>query len=222
MIKKMQQFKQARLNMVEGQIRPNKVTDERIIEAMLALPREIFVPKTHNGYAYLDDDIEIMKGRYLLEPRILARLIQAAEITSDDVILDIGCATGYSTVILSHLAAMVVGLEDNKELAARAMQNLTALEADNAAIIEANIEVGYPEQAPYDVIIFNGAVAEMPMEIIDQLADGGRLLYVEQKNGCCGKAMLIRKNGDNWSSKPLFDATTPFLPKYAPKPVFEF
>ena len=126
----------ARTNMVKSQIRPNKVTDPLIIEAMGDIPRERFVPESHLGVAYIDEDIAIAGGRYLMEPMVLARLLQSAEIKETDVVLDIGCATGYSAALIARLANTVVALESDPDLAATAQRLLSELDVDNAVVID--------------------------------------------------------------------------------------
>ena len=182
------QFAEARRHMVASQLRPNKVTDDRLTDAMEAVPRELFVPKALRGVAYLDEDIEIAEGRHLMEPMVLARLLQAAGVRADDIVLDVGCASGYSTAVIARLAGTVVGVESDAELAARATGLLTDLEVDNAAVVEGAFDAGLPDQGPYDIIVLNGAVPDVPAALLDQLADGGRLLAVVRADRPTGPA----------------------------------
>jgi protein-L-isoaspartate(D-aspartate) O-methyltransferase len=198
----------ARLNMVEGQIRTNKVTDNRIVAAMAAVPREIFVPKALAGVAYIDEDIPIAPGRYLLEPLVLARLLQAAEIKEDDVVLDVGCGTGYSTAILARLAAVVVALEDNTNLAEGATDKLAELGADNAAVLGGKLPEGVPDQGPYDVVVINGSIEHLPDTILEQVTDGGRIVTVVTDEGI-GRATLFHVSGGKVSRQRLFEASVP-------------
>src|SRR5690606_26313879 len=145
-------------NMVESQVRPNRVTDPRIVMAMLELPRENFVPKPLRGIAYVDEDVHIGGGRYLMEPMVLARLIQAAQIGPDDVVLEIGTGSGYGAAVLSRLASTVVALESDPELAKMATRSLGELSIDNVAVVEGPLTKGYPAQAPYNAIVFSGGV----------------------------------------------------------------
>lgn len=215
-----------RAHMVEGQIRPNKVTDPALIEALARLPREDFVPEAFRGVAYVDEDLEIAPGRYIMEPVVLARLLQAAAAGPDDVALDIGCGTGYSTALLGHLAGTAVGLECDGELAKRAGDLLTELEIDNAVVVEGALAEGWPAQAPYDVILIGGAVAEVPGAIIDQLAEGGRLLAVVGGDrgigGGMGKATVWRRIGGLVSGREIFDAAVPPLPGFEKAAGFVF
>lgn len=218
----MPNYTAARTNMVESQIRTNKVTDPLIIEAMGEIPRERFVPETHLGVAYVDEDIAIAEGRYLMEPLVLARLLQAAEITKTDVVLDIGCATGYSTALIARLANTVVALESDPDLAATAQRLLAELDVDNVVVIEADLRQGYAEQAPYDVILFDGALARIPDDICAQLAEGGRLLAVVENGAGLGKAVLVQRRDGVLSRRVLFDASTPLLPGFAAEAGFVF
>jgi protein-L-isoaspartate(D-aspartate) O-methyltransferase len=218
----MTDFAAARLNMVESQIRTNKVTDPRIIEAFEGVPRELFVDEAKRGFAYVDEDLEVAPGRYLMEPMVLARLLQAAAPQPGDMVLDIGCATGYSTAVLAQLAATVVGRESDGALAALANRTLNALDVDNAVVVEGDLGKGYAKQAPYNVIIFQGAVSEVPLTIKRQLTEGGRLVAVVCDEAGIGRGTVIRRSGENFSGRILFDAATPLLPGFAPAAGFVF
>lgn len=218
----MPDYSAARFHMVEGQIRVNKVTDEALVGALMAVPREQFVPKAARGIAYVDEDIQVAPGRYLMEPLVLARLLQEAGVRRTDIALDLGCGTGYAAAILSRLAATVVAVEEDPELAARATEVLSELGADNAVVVEAPLTGGYADQAPYDVILIDGAVAEIPATILDQLAEGGRLVTVVAPKGRLGEARIFRKVSGVVSSRIIFEAGTPMLPGFQPKPAFEF
>ncbi|HEV7368991.1 protein-L-isoaspartate O-methyltransferase [Arenibaculum sp.] len=218
----MPDYSAARFHMVEGQIRVNKVTDDALVGALKAVPREQFVPKAARGIAYVDEDIQVAPGRYLMEPMVLARLLQEAGVRRTDIALDIGCGTGYAAAILSRLAATVVAVEEDPELAARATEVLSELGADNAVVVEAPLTGGYADQAPYDVILIDGAVAEIPATILDQLAEGGRLVTVVAPKGRLGEARIFRKVSGVVSSRIIFEAGTPMLPGFQPKPAFEF
>ena len=214
-------YAEARLNMVENQVRTNRVTDPLVIEAMSELPREAFVQKDQQGIAYIDQDIEIAPGRYLMEPMVLARLLQAAEVTENDVVLDIGCGSGYASAVLAHIANTVVALECDSALAAQATETLNALEIDTVAVVEGNLQEGSPKQAPYDVIFVGGAVADVPQAIAGQLADGGRMVAVTHTK-TVGTGTLITNHRGVLSRRELFDAATPFLPGFEPAPAFVF
>lgn len=204
---------QARENMVESQVRPNDVTDLRITRAMRTVPRELFVPKTLRSLAYSEEPLEIAPNRTAMEPRTLSKLIQAAEIKDSDLVLIIGGATGYTAAIVSYMAAAVVLLEDDKALAETATANCTHLDIDTVATVTGALNEGHAAQAPYDVIIFDGGVEEIPTAITDQLADDGRLVAV-MCEGRVGKARLYERVGETVSSRFLFDAAVPVLPGF--------
>ena len=170
----------ARANMVDNQIKTNRVTDLRLIEALERLPRERFVPEAKRGIAYVDEDIDLGGGRWLMEPMVLARLLQAADVQRDEMVLVIGCATGYAAAVLAHLAGTVVALESDEALAAAAEAAVADLEIDNLVVVRGALTAGYAKQAPYNVILIDGAVAEIPPEICDQLSEGGRLVTVRR------------------------------------------
>jgi protein-L-isoaspartate(D-aspartate) O-methyltransferase len=218
----MPNYSAARYNMVEGQVRPNKVTDQALVDAMSKIPRELFVPKASRGIAYVDEDIPVAKGRYLIEPMVMARLLQEARVKPTDIVLDVGACTGYASALLSRMAATVVALESDAELAARAEATLRYLGVDNVVLVQGPLEQGYAKQAPYDVILLHGAVAEVPPAILEQLADGGRLVTVVSPDGRMGQARLFQRTGKVETGRILFDAATPLLPGFEPKPVFEF
>lgn len=215
-------FAAARANMVDCQLRTNKVSDLRLLHAFETIPRELFVPEAQRPVAYVDEDLEVSSGRYLVEPMVLARLVQAADIEPDDVVLEIGSGSGYGTAILSHLAATTVALESAPDLAALAAAAHSELGIDNVLAVEGPLHEGYPDQAPYNVIVVNGAVAEVPASLADQLADGGRLVAVVQAQGAPGRATLMRRSGPVVSSRVLFDAATPLLPGFARPDGFVF
>lgn len=215
-------FSTARLNMVESQIRTNKVTDARILDALETIPREAYVPEERRGICYVDEDLAIGGGRYLMEPMVLARLLQEARIGSQDVVLDVGCTTGYSCAVLARLAATVVGVECDAALAEEANRILSAQGIDNAVVIQDPLGDGYPKQAPYNVIVLEGAVVKVPETIRDQLADGGRLVAVIREGEGMGRATLMQRSGEVVSSRILFDAATPYLPGFEREERFVF
>ncbi len=214
----------SRKNMIDGQIKPNKVTDEALLDVLGRTPRERFVPRHLQKLAYIDEDIALGNGRYLPEPMVLARLIQEAAITPGDVVLDIGCGSGYSTAVMAQLATTVVGLESSKDLAAEAEGHLRDLDILNAAVIQqATLRDGYAQQGPYHVILINGAVNRVPDILLAQLADGGRLLtVVKPADASMGQAVIVTRLGDSFVTRVLFDAGTPVLAGFADTPAFRF
>lgn len=211
----------ARRHMIESQIMPSGVTDRGLLAALEAVPREIFVPKSLRGVAYVDEDLEVAPGRYLMEPRVFARLLLAAGIGEDDVVLDVGCGRGYHTAVLARLAGTVVALESDEELAAQASETLTELGVDNAAVVSGPLAEGYPSQAPYDVIFLSGAVEEVPEALGEQLDPSGRLLAVIGTGGA-GQATLMLRHGETLARRSLFDAAIPLLPGFEVEPGFVF
>ena len=218
----MPNYATARLNMVENQIRPNRVTDERLLAAIAEVPRERFVPKRLQGNAYVDQDLALGDGRYLMEPVVFARLLQAAAIGSGDVVLDIGCGTGYSAAVLGKLAGTVVALESDAALAEQAIEALTELDVDNAAVVEGPLDEGYPRQAPYDVIVLGGSVDAVPDAIAGQLVEGGRLVAVVNVAPTVGNIEVIHRLRGGLSRRQLFDAAVPVLPGFAAEHGFVF
>ncbi len=215
-------FAAARSNMVESQIRTNKVTDPHLLDAFETTPRERFVPEPLRGIAYVDQDVALGGERFVMEPMVLARLLQAARPGPGDVALDLGCGSGYATAILSRLVATVVALEVDAALAAAANQTLDELEIDNVVVVEGQLAEGYPKQAPYNVILLNGAVSEVPLAIADQLAEGGRLVTVVSVGTGLGRATLMRRDSGVISSRILCDASVPVLPGFEAAPGFVF
>ncbi|MDP9196868.1 MAG: protein-L-isoaspartate O-methyltransferase [Pseudomonadota bacterium] len=212
----------ARQNMVENQLRPNRVQDAALVRAMEQIPREMFVPAALKGLAYMDDDLPLGSDRWLMEPMVLARMIEAAGITPACRVLDVGGATGYSTAILSRLARHVTLLEADAALARQAETALKQLSCPNTAVMQGDMTQGSPDGAPYDVILVNGAVEQVPQALSVQLADGGRLVTVVLSGGQTGRACLFRRTGTTISDIVLFDAGTPLLPGFEKPAEFEF
>jgi protein-L-isoaspartate(D-aspartate) O-methyltransferase len=215
-------FAAARLNMVEGQIRTNKVTEEAVLSAFLSVPRERFVPPALRGAAYVDEDLPLGPGRFLMQPMVLARLLQAARIARTDQVLELGSGTGYGSAILARLARQTIALESNAALAGEARQRLRELAIDNVQLYEAPLTEGYAGRAPYEVILFQGTVQRIPEAITRQLAEGGRLVAVLRAGAGVGQAILMARTAGVLSQRPLFDATVPALPEFDLEPSFVF
>lgn len=215
----MTDFAAARRHMVDGQIRTADVTDLRIIAAMLEVPRERFVPPVSASLAYLDLDAPVSAARRLLKPMVLAKLIQAAEIGATDRVLDAGCATGYTAAVLARIAGRVVALEPDAGLAKAATDALSAL--PNVDVVSARLTDGWPQGAPYDVVILDGATEIVPQALCQQLKDGGRLVCVLGA-GPGSKAMLYRRSGTEVSGRAIFDASATLLPGFAKTLAFAF
>jgi protein-L-isoaspartate(D-aspartate) O-methyltransferase len=221
MMLNMSDYAKIRTNMVESQLRTNKVTDPALLEAFLAVSRETFVPQALKGTAYIDDDLPLGGGRYLLEPLVLARLIQAASIRPSDIVLEIGCATGYASAIIGRLARSVVAIESDPALLPQARTNLAGQR--NVSVYEQRLDRGYAERAPYDVILIGGAIGEIAPAILDQLAEGGRLVTViETRPGQLGEAVVLQRGPTGFSRRSLFEAGVQTLPGFRPEPNFAF
>jgi len=221
----MPDFATLRRMMVDGQVRASDVTDLRLQAAMLELARETFVPRDKMPLAYLDQDITVSGPgkpvRKLLKPMVLAKLIQALGVGEGDRVLDVGCATGYAPVLLGRLAAAVVALEEDADLARLAKGNVEALAVRNVTIVNGPLKRGYPAKGPYDVILLEGATQVVPETLHGQLKEGGRLACVLMQ-GPAAKAMLYRSRDGEISGRPIFDASAPLLPGFEKTPEFVF
>jgi protein-L-isoaspartate(D-aspartate) O-methyltransferase len=214
-------FQTARHNMVESQIRTNQVTDERILAAMDSLPRELFVPDALKGVAYGDGDLDLGQGRTLPAPMVLARLLQAAEVRPTDLALVVAAGTGYSAAVLSKLAGSVVAVESEAALLQRAGKLLGQLGIDSVALVEGKIADGYPKEAPYNVILVDGALADVPVALTSQLAEGGRLVAMVGA-GRIATGTLVSRFGGHVARRGLFEAGATSLREFLPKPSFSF
>jgi len=220
-------FVAARTKMVDGQVRPNDVTDLRIVAAMLELPRERFVASDQADLAYADMDIPVRgepgarAARCLIRPRTLAKLIQVADIQGQDLVLDVGGTTGYGAAVMARLAREVVALEEDTALATTARKALSECGIADVSVVTGELTAGWPARAPYDVIVLEGAVEVAPRTLFGQLRDGGRLVCIEGR-GQSGKATVYRCAAGVVSGRPVFDAATPLLPGFAQPPAFVF
>ena len=211
-------FAAVRRNMIDCQVRTQDVTDLRIIDALLRVRREQFVPANKQGLAYLDYEVPLgdgPKARCLLKPMVLAKLMQAAGPRSTDRVLDIGGGTGYSAAVWAHLVGEVVALEDDAALAKQAQKNL-----GDVTVATGALTAGWEAAAPYDIILINGACEVVPKSLLNQLKDGGRLLCIV--GAAPGKATLYLRGGGEVSDRALFDASAPLLPGFARTPAFVF
>jgi len=208
--------------MIESQLRPNKVTDDRVLNAFASIRRELFLPENLRPVAYIDEDLPLGDGRYLMEPMVAARLLQSASIARTDAALIVGAGTGYEAALTAMLARNVFALEEDLELARRGRAALVEHAIALVNVVEGPLRDGYRARAPYDVILFGGAVAELPSNIVAQLAEGGRLLAVVRGGEVVGRATLTTRTGGVVSRRVIFDAATHLLPSFAPKPAFAF
>ncbi|HUY69161.1 MAG TPA: protein-L-isoaspartate O-methyltransferase [Alphaproteobacteria bacterium] len=220
-------FAAARFNMVENQIRANKVRGEKLLDAFGRLPREMFVPAPLAGIAYIDEDLEVAPGRFLMEPMVLARLIEEAGVKETDRVLDVAPATGYSTAVLAALAKDIIALESDPAMQKRCAENLARLGIGNADVQGGAFAEGWPVKAPYDVILVNGGIEAYPDNLIAQLAEGGRLVFVARLFGPAhaahkGEARLYEKIRGHVSRRALFDANVRPLPGFRAAAQFVF
>lgn len=220
-------FRELRVNMVDTQIRTRDVTDISVIDSFLAVPREEFVPEDRRELAYIDEDLLLVEAmpdqvaRFLMQPSPAAKLIQLANIQPQDVVLDVGCATGYTTAVLSALAGSVIALESESTLAEQATHKLQNLGCDNVVVVTGPLTQGYASEAPYDVIIIEGAVDFVPQALQDQLKNGGRLVAVLGR-GNTGLARLFVKEDNIVSSRGVFNTAVKPLPGFQKEAEFIF
>ena len=214
-------YEAARRNMVESQIRTNKVTHTALLDALSAVPRERFLPPDRAFAAYVDDDVLVAPGRYLMEPMVFARMVQLAEPTARDRALLVGAGAGYGAAVLARLVASVIALESDPALAARGKEGLASLAVTNATQVAGPLAQGWPGKGPYDLILIEGAVEEVPKALFDQLADGGRLVAVVKTEGV-GRAVLFIERDKVISHRPAFDAAVPLLTEFRRVPGFVF
>jgi protein-L-isoaspartate(D-aspartate) O-methyltransferase len=215
---------QQRTNMVESQVLTSDVTDRRILRAMGALPREQFVPRAFATLAYMDEAVPLTAAadatrRWLMAPRTLAKLLQLAEIGEMDRVLDVGAGTGYSAAVLANMAKAVVALECDSALADAMRQNLAALAIGNVSVTVGGLSEGWAAEGPYDAIVLDGAIAERPTVLLDQLKEGGRLVAVVSQGGV-GEATIWRRLGRSFDRWTAFDAAAAALPGFAPAAAF--
>ena len=216
-------FVTARKTMVDCQLRPSKVTDQFILDAFLTIPREDFVGKQQRALAYVDEDLQLSGGRCLMEPMVLARLLQALEIRPDDSVLIVGAGCGYGTAVAAKLAGSVIAIETRANLVDKAQDVLVSIGIDNAAIVKSRLVDGYPEEGPYDRILIEGGVETVPDSLLKQLTPKGRLAAIYRKTGHpVGVASVWTRSGKEFTRTPLFDARVPNLDEFNAKVEFSF
>lgn len=196
--------------MVDTQVRPSDVTKFPIIESMLAVPREAYVPNDQLEAAYVGGNLEIAPGRVMLEPRSFSKLLDAVDVQPHEAVLDLGCGYGYSTAVIARLADAVVAVEEDEALAEDAQKRLSAHSVDNAAVMAGPLAVGAAKHGPYDVIIVQGAVEDVPTVLIDQLKDGGRIAAIFME-GSLGVARIGHKGAQGLTWRYAFNASAPVL-----------
>ncbi|WP_113911827.1 protein-L-isoaspartate O-methyltransferase family protein [Roseovarius dicentrarchi] len=208
-----------RTMMVDTQVRPADVTKFPIIDAMLSVPREAFVPRALREAAYVGENVDLGGGRVVLEPRTLAKMLDALDIRGDDLVLDIGAALGYSSAVIAHMAEAVVAVEEDEALAAEAQTLLQENGADNVIVHTGALTEGAAAHGPYDVIVIQGAVEQVPDALIDQIKDGGRIacLFLE---GALGAVRIGYKAGGQMTWRFAFNAGAPVLPGFQKQAAF--
>ena len=219
-------FARQRRNMIDSQVRPGGEVDLRVIAAMASVPRERFVLAEQQAHAYVDTDLPLgadSRGdeRWLLAPLTIGRMLQLADIGPEECVLDVGTASGYTAAVLSGLAQTVIGIDQDPVLATQAAERLEKLGYDNVAILHADHAAGHAKEAPYDAIIINGRIRRRPEALLEQLADGGRLVAVWGAHDT-GLIRVWTRRGDAFSAVDEFTASAPALPGFAPQPAFSF
>ncbi|TCP62173.1 protein-L-isoaspartate(D-aspartate) O-methyltransferase [Rhodovulum bhavnagarense] len=217
----MPDFDARRLLMVDTQVRPSDVTRLPIIEAMLAVPREVYVPAALREAAYIGENLALAKDRTILDPRTFSKMLEALDLGPGDLVLDLGCGLGYSAAVMARMADAVVAVEEDGAMAREALATLSEQGVDNVAVEHAALAEGAPRHGPYDAIVVEGAIDILPDAICDQLKEGGRIVALSSE-GALGAARLGHKVGGALSWRFLFNAGAPVLPGFARIPEFEF
>ncbi|KGJ02151.1 protein-L-isoaspartate O-methyltransferase [Paracoccus versutus] len=210
----MTDFAQRRTMMVDTQVRPNEVTSYPVIEAMLNVPREQFVPESRRDVAYVGNNIDLAPGRVLLEPRTLGKMMDVLDLQNGDLVLDVGCGYGYSAAVMARIAEAVVALEEDAAMAAEAESRLAAQDVFNVAVVQGALAEGCASQAPYDAILIEGAVEQVPEALADQLREGGRIVAMFRE-GNLGTVRIGHKRDGRLNWRFGFHATAPLLPGFA-------
>lgn len=206
--------------MVDTQVRPSDVTKFPIIDAMLKVQREDFVPTAKREAAYMGGNLELEPGRVILEPRTLAKMLDALDINSEELVLDVGAALGYSSAVIAHMAEAVVAVEEDESMASEAQEALAAAGIDNVVVHTGPLVEGAAQHGPYDVIVVQGGVVQVPQDLMDQLKDGGRIVCLFMQ-GALGEMRIGRKSGDTVTWRSAFNAGAPILPGFGQEAAFQ-
>ena len=213
---------QARFNMIEQQVRPWEVLDPQVLELLMTVRREDFVPLAQKALAFVDMDIPLGHGQVMLSPRVQARLVQDLALKKTDKVLEIGTGTGYTTALLAHQAAQVLGFEANAELAAQASANLQKAGIGNAKVRHADGSQGAAGEGPFDAILLSGSVAQVPQNLLDQLAVGGRLIAIVGDEPMMRATLITRTGPSSFVTAQPWDTNAPRLAGFAETPAFQF
>ncbi len=215
----MTDFATRRRLMVDTQVRPSDVTEFPIIDAMLNLPREAFVPRDRIEAAYTSEHVELGGGRVILDPRTFAKMLDALDITNQDLVLDVGAALGYSAAVIARIAEAVVAVEDDADRLAEAQALLAEHHADNVVLHKAALVDGAPEHGPYDAVIVEGGIETLPQALADQVKDGGRIacIFMEQ---ALGTVRIGHKVDGRLSWRYAFNGGAPIIPGFERAHVF--
>jgi len=217
----MTDYNTARTAMVDCQIRPSDVTKYPIIEAFLTTPREAYVPLSDRPVAYAGEHIALNSGRVLLDARTFAKMLDALNVQPDELVLDLGCGLGYSTAIIATMAEAVVAVESDTGMAASATDTLSEQSVDNVFVTTGDLTQGNAKNGPYDVIILQGSVDEVPDALTDQLKDGGRICAIF-RDGSYGECRIGHKSHKKLSWRAVFNASAPLINGFESKPEFNF
>ena len=217
----MTDFATVRTAMVDCQIRPSDVTLYPVIEAMLSIPREDFVPAELREVAYIGDHLPLASRRVVLDPRVMGKMLDALAIQPNELVLDVGAGLGLSAALVAHLAEAVIALEEGETMAKEAEALLASHDVDNAIVEIGTLSEGAPKHGPYDAIIIEGGVGEVPAALVEQLKTGGRMVAVMME-GALGRCMIGLKTERGMDWRWSFDATAPLLPGFEKQTIFSF
>lgn len=217
----MTSFEDARTAMVDCQVRPSDVTRYTVIDAMLTVQRENFVPANYRDVAYAGEHIVISESRVVLDPRVTAKLLDLAAIGPEDLVLHIGCGYGYLSALIAHMADFVVAIDNDEDRVRQASQNLADGEFDNVVVETGELSVGAANHGPYDVVVIEGAIEQLPETIADQVKLGGRIVSIFAENGV-GQCRMGQKTKTGITWRRAFDATAPVIPGFEAEKAFEF
>lgn len=214
--------------MIQSQLLTGHVLGAAVLDSIQRTPRSLFLPESLRGASCVDEDLEVAPGRFQMEPLAFARLVELAAIQPQDRVLVVGCLTGYSVCVLAHLAAQVMGIEEQRDMAEKARQNIRTLGINNAEVFTASLTSGYQVAAPYDVIFIEGAIQQIPQALQDQLSEHGRLVAVEalkprpgSTSGIGRTLLAVKREGKLYQSRGV-DASVSLLPGFSAKIRFQF